>query len=84
MLLPEPRGLFDDLFGMAGAGGGPTARLAATFGAATGEAIALRALLVSRMAAIPGMDAVVGDAGALVELVSGRPLARMPVRLRVR
>lgn len=84
VLLPEPRGLFDDLFGMAGAGGGPTARLAAAFGAARGETILLRAVLLSRMAAIPGMDAVVGDAGTLVELVSGRPLAMMPVRLRVR
>ena len=84
VLLPEPRGLFDDLFGMAGAEGGPTARLAAIFGAARIESIAVRALLLSRMAAIPGMDAVVGDADSLVEIVSGRPLVLMPVRLRVR
>jgi len=84
ILLPEPRGLFDDLFGMTGAPGGSTARIAAVIGAEGAEAFAARALLRSRMAAIPGMDAVAADAEALVALVSGRPLMMLPVRLRVR
>jgi len=84
VLLPEPRGLFDDLFGMAGAAGGPTAGLAAVLGADRREAIAVRALLLSRMATVPGMETIIGDAQSLVEVVSGRPLMMMPVRLRVR
>jgi protease-4 len=85
LLLPEPRGLFDDLFGMAGAGTGPTARLAAAVGGAGGaEAAALRAVLLTRIAAVPGLESLVGDAESLVQLLSGRPLARMPMRVTVR
>jgi protease-4 len=84
VLLPEPRGLFDDLFGMSGGEAGPFARLASSLAPGRAEAIAVRALLLSRIAAVPGMEQLVGEAESLVELVSGRPLARMPVRVRVR
>ena len=62
VLLPEPRGLFDDLFGMAGDAGGPVARL-------------LR---------LPGLEAFLPQADALLLFASGRPLVLMPARVRVR
>ena len=86
VLLPEPRGLFDDLFGMAGAAA-PVARLAGT-GAAPGSSFArealLRAALLARMAGVPGLEGLAAEADALVQLSSGRPLLMLPMRVRVR
>jgi protease-4 len=76
LLLPEPRGLFEDLFGMAG-GGDPVARALA---AATSP---LRAAIVARIAAAPDLAALVGEIGALELLASGRPLFMLPARIRV-
>ena len=86
VLLPEPRGLFDDLFGMAGAAA-PVAGLAGS-GAATGSNLArealVRAALFARMTGVPGLEGLVAEAEALVQLSSGRPLMMLPMRVRVR
>jgi protease-4 len=79
LLLPEPRGLFDELFGMGGAGGGPMGRLAAA-AAPQGQF----SLLLERLAAVPGFAAVGAEAGALMELATGRPLMLLPARVRLR
>jgi protease-4 len=86
VLLPEPRGLFDDLFGMAG-DAAPVARLADA-GAASGSSFArealVRAALLARMAGMPGLEGLAAEADALVQLSSGRPLMMLPMRVRVR
>jgi protease IV len=86
VLLPEPRGLFDDLFGMAG-DAAPVARLAGA-GTAPGSSFArealLRAALLARMAGVPGLEGLAAEADALVQLSSGRPLMMLPMRVRVR
>ncbi|MFM8984483.1 MAG: S49 family peptidase, partial [Planctomycetia bacterium] len=79
-LLPEPRGLFEDLFGMAGGGTTPVARgLAAAAGVAP-----LHAAFLERIAASPGLDALVAEVGALELLASGRPLFMLPARIHVK
>ncbi|MFM8707523.1 MAG: signal peptide peptidase SppA [Planctomycetia bacterium] len=87
VLLPEPRGLFDDLFGMSGEAA-PVARLAAAAGAGGGAGLArdavVRAVLLARMAGVPGLDGLVSEADALVQLSSGRPLMMLPMRVKVR
>ena len=86
VLLPEPRGLFDDLFGMAG-DAAPVARLAGA-GNASGSSFArealVRAALLARMAGVPGLEGLAAEADALVQLSSGRPLMMLPMRVRVR
>ena len=86
VLLPEPRGLFDDLFGMAG-DAAPVARLAGA-GNASGSSFArealVRAMLLARMAGVPGLEGLAAEADALVQLSSGRPLMMLPMRVRVR
>ncbi|NDC62677.1 MAG: signal peptide peptidase SppA [Planctomycetia bacterium] len=64
VLLPEPRGLFDDLFGNAAGVGNPVARLL--------------------VAGLPGLEAFLPQADALLLFASGRPLLLMPARVRVR
>jgi len=80
ILLPEPRGLFDDLFAAAGGETAPVARLA---GLPAGEA-AIRALIVARIAGLPSLEAVAAEADTLVQLLSGRPQLLMPLRISVR
>jgi protease-4 len=80
LLLPEPRGLFDDLLGAAGGTGDPVARMAMLSGAGP----ALRGLLLARAAGLPGLEPLAAEADTLVHLLSGRPLMLLPVRLRIR
>jgi protease-4 len=80
LLLPEPRGLFDDLFGAAGGGSSPVARLA---GLPAGEA-AVRALIMARFVGLPGLEPLAAETDTLVQMLSGRPQLLMPVRVRVR
>jgi len=80
ILLPEPRGLFDDLFAAAGGDLAPVARRA---GLPTGDA-AVRALLMARIAGVPGLEPLAAEADTLVQLLSGRPQLLLPVRIRVR
>jgi protease-4 len=80
ILLPEPRGLFDDLFGDASGGEGRLARLVV----GTGAALPLRAALVARVAGLPGLEFLAADADTLVALLSGRPQMMMPGRIRLR
>ena len=68
VLLPEPRGLFDDLFGMQGLGTPPVAGVD----------------LAARLLGLPGIDAIRAHAGTLTALSSGRPQLRMPASVRVR
>ena len=68
VLLPEPRGLFDDLFGMKGL---PTAPAA-------------EALVLAGLGKAPGMDAIAASTQALAQLASGRPLMMLPARVRIR
>lgn len=82
VLLPEPRGLFDDLFGMRGAGGGPTAAAAMTTG--LGRDVLVRAAILTRLAGLPGLAGLAAEADALVAISSGRPLMMLPMRVRVR
>jgi protease-4 len=74
LLLPEPRGLFEDLFGMVG-GGDSVARALAAAGSP------LRAGIVARIAAFPGLG---GEIDAFELLASGRPLLMLPARIRVK
>ena len=84
VLLPEPRGLFDDLFGMAGEAA-PVARFAAAGGSGGVARDALvRAAILARLAGVPGLEGLVAEAEALVQLSSGRPLMMLPMRVRVR
>ncbi len=68
VLLPEPRGLFDDLFGMASAGTPPVAG----------------ADLVARLLGLPGVEAITAHAGTLSALTSGKPQMLLPARVTVR
>jgi len=68
VLLPEPRGLFDDLFGMAGAGTPPVAG----------------ADLVARLLGLPGVEAITAHAGTLSALTNGKPQMLLPARVTVR
>jgi protease-4 len=76
VLLPEPRGLFEDLFGSAGGTGDPVTRVLATTGA--------RAVLLSRITELPALAALAGEVGALELLATGRPLFMLPARVTVR
>jgi protease-4 len=80
ILLPEPRGLFDDLFAAAGGEMAPVARLA---GLPAGDA-AVRALIMARIAGLPELEPLAAEADTLVQLLSGRPQLLMPLRVRVR
>jgi len=79
VLLPEPRGLFDDLFGAAGGTGDPVARLAAAGGTAS-----LRGVLLARIVGLPALEPLAAEADTLVQLLSGRPQFLLPVRVRLR
>ena len=78
VLLPEPRGLFDDLFGAAGRAADPTAGLAAW---ATSP---LRLAILARAAAMPGLAPLAAEADTLSHLLSGHPQLLMPARIRLR
>jgi len=79
LLLPEPRGLFDELFGMGAAPGNPLGQAAAT----TAEQLA-RAAVIARLAAMPGLDVLQAETGPLLQFATGRPLTMLPARIRVR
>ena len=81
LLLPEPRGLFEDLFGATAIDGAPAVKAAAALPV---PGAALRGLLLARIAGIPGLEALAEDADALVRLGSGQPLLVLPARVRVR
>jgi protease-4 len=68
VLLPEPRGLFDDLFGMRGLGAPPVAGVD----------------LAARLLGLPGIEAIRAHAGTLTALSSGRPQMLLPARVTVR
>jgi len=68
VLLPEPRGLFDDLFGMRGLGTTPVAGID----------------LAARLLGVPGFEAIAAHAGTLTAVTSGRPQMLLPARVRVR
>ncbi|MFM8378018.1 MAG: signal peptide peptidase SppA [Planctomycetia bacterium] len=68
VLLPEPRGLFDDLFGMNGPGLAPVAG----------------ADLAARLLGLPGLESITAHAGTLCALTSGRPQMLLPMRVKVR
>jgi protease-4 len=76
-LLPEPRGLFDDLFAAAGSGAMPVVKL-------TASASPIHAVMVARMASIPGLEPLAREADTLVQILSGRPQFLMPMRVNVR
>ena len=79
-LLPEPRGLFDDLLGTVAGGGDPVARVAALGGGRQ----PLHGLILARIAALPGLQWLAAEADTLNLVLSGRPQLLMPVRVRVR
>jgi protease-4 len=76
ILLPEPRGLFDDLFGATGAGGAPAV--------AADPLAVLRGAVLERIAAIPGLAGLMRDSETLALIGSGRPLFMLPLRIDVR
>jgi len=79
-LLPEPRGLFDDLFAAAG---GPSAPVAGLAGLPAGD-LAARAVLLAKVAGLPGLEPLAAEVDTLVNLLSGRPQLLLPVRIRIR
>lgn len=79
LLLPEPRGILDDLLASSERGMGPAAWLAASSGDAT-----VRRVIMTRMAGVPGLDAFLAEADTLTHLLSGRPQFLMPLRVQVR
>lgn len=87
VLLPEPRGLFDDLFGMAGEAA-PVTRIKAAAVSGDGAGIArdalVRAVLLARIAGLAGLESLAAEADALLQVSSGRPLMMLPMRVRVR
>jgi protease-4 len=80
ILLPEPRGLFDDLFGATGGATDPVAR--AVVSAAGMPAV--RGLLRGRLASVPEVLPLAEEADTLLELTSGRLQLMMPARIRLR
>ena len=76
ILLPEPRGLFDDLFGAAGGAGAPVAHAVATTG--------VRDAILARIAELPALGVLAGEVAALELLATGRPLFMLPARVTVR
>ena len=80
VLLPEAKGLFDELFGAADRLGDPLAAVAAAAGRAPGDGGAV----VDAVAGRAAMAAFAGEFDAIVLLLSGRPQLLMPVRVRVR
>ena len=81
LLLPEPRGLFDDLFGARGGTGSPAAAVAAA--ALGGDSVA-RAAILARLATVPGLESLAKEADALLLLSTGRPLMMLPLRIELR
>jgi protease-4 len=76
LLLPEPRGLFEDLLGASGGTGAPVASAVAT--------TAARAFLLGRIAEMPALASLAGEVEALELLAGGRPLFMLPARVTVR
>jgi len=76
VLLPEPRGLFDDLFGAAGRAGDPVAGLTAAGG--------LRSALLARIAGLPALAALAGEIDALADVLCGEPQLILPARITIR
>ena len=70
LLLPKPKGLFDDLFGAAGPLPDPLA--------------AVRMIVLGRIGSLPGLEILAADADALVEVCSGTPQLILPARVRIR
>jgi protease-4 len=68
LLLPEPRGLFEDLFAADGGPAPPTARTA----------------IVESLAAFPGVRQFLAHLDALALVTSGRPLMMLPGSVTVR
>jgi len=80
LLLPEPRGLFDDLFAAVGGDAAPMARRS---GLPVGDA-AIRAAIRGRLAGLPGLEPLAAEAETLVQLLSGQPQLLMPLRIELR
>lgn len=72
VLLPEPRGLFEDLFGMQAGDAAPLAESATILG------------LIDRVTQRIGMQPLAAEMTALGLLTSGKPLMMMPARVHVR
>lgn len=68
LLLPEPRGILEDLFGQAGAEVAPMAKSA----------------VLNFVSGLPGVDAFVEQLDALSLITCGRPLMMLPAQIRVR
>jgi ClpP class serine protease len=80
VLLPEAKGLFDELFGAADRVSDPLAAVAAAVrGVPAGSGAA-----VDAVAGRAALAAFAGELDAIVLLLSGRPQLMMPVRVRVR
>ena len=68
LLLPEPRGLFEDLFGQTGNEVAPVAKAA----------------VLTFLTGLPGVDAFLEHLDALALVTSGRPLMMLPAKISVR
>lgn len=69
LLLPKPKGLFDDLLGAAGP-------LPDSF-------TAVRMIVLGRIGSLPGLEMLATEADTLVEVCSGTPQLIMPARVRI-
>lgn len=84
VLLPEPKGLFDDLFGAVGGNGDPVARLVGTQSVVSHSDAIARMALLARMAGVPGLESLASQANALLQLSSGRPLMMLPMHVKIK
>jgi protease-4 len=80
ILLPEPRGLFDDLFGATGQSTDPLARALAS---AAGVP-AVRGFLRGRIGVVPELLPLAQEVDTLLEITSGRLQLMVPARIRLR
>ena len=81
VILPEPRNLFDDLFGSSEKHGDSIAGLSR--GSLDRNSLAMIRACAQGMS-LPGLELIVHHARALLEITSGRPLAMMPMHVEIR
>ena len=70
LLLPKPKGLFDDLLGAAGP--------------LPDSLAAVRMIVLGRIGSLPGLELLTAEADTLVEVCSGTPQLILPARVRIR
>ncbi len=76
ILLPEPRGLFDDLLGAVPGAADPVAHVAAGGG--------LRVALLARLVGVAALEPLANEVDVLTDVLCGRPQLLLPARITIR